>query len=62
MSLGGSEAIVESFYSVMGSQQKVCSSMQPWTMLDWSASTVLNVEVVQKAAKLYVDGSSELKL
>ena len=66
MSLGGSEAIVESFYIVMDTQRKVRqqhATLEDRTILDWSTSNVLNVEdVVRKAAKLYVDGSSELKL
>lgn len=66
MSLGGSEAIVESFYSVMDTQRKVRqqhATLEDRAILDWSTSNVLNVEdVVRKAAKLYIDGSSELKL
>lgn len=66
MSLGGSEAIVESFYSVMDTQRKVRqqhTTLEDRSILDWSISNVLNVEdIVSKAAKLYVDGSSVLKL
>jgi hypothetical protein len=66
MSLGGSEAIVESFYSVMDTQRKVRqqhTTLEDRSILDWSISNVLTVEdIVSKAAKLYVNGSSEQKL
>ena len=66
MSLGGSEAIVESLYSVMDTQRKVRqhhTTLEDRTILDWSISNVLNVEdIVSRAARLYIDGSSALKL
>jgi hypothetical protein len=65
-SIGGSEAIVESFYSVMDTQRQVRqlhTTLENRTILDWATSNVLNLEdVISKAAKLYVDGSSSLKL
>lgn len=66
MSLGGSEAIVESLYSVMDTQRKVRqhhTTLEDRTIVDWSTSNVLNIEdIVSRAARLYVDGSSVLKL
>ena len=66
ISMGGSEAIVESFYSIMGTQRKVRqlhTTLEDQTTLDWTTSNVLNFEdVISKAARLYVDGSSPLKL
>ena len=66
MSLGGSEAIVESLYSVMDTQRKVRqhhTTLEDPTILDWSISNVLNIEdIVSRAARLYIDGSSVLKL
>ncbi|CAB3994774.1 Hypothetical predicted protein, partial [Paramuricea clavata] len=65
-SIGGSEAIVESFYSVMDTQRQVRqlhTTLENRTILDWATSNMLNLEdVISKAAKLYVDGSSSLKL
>lgn len=66
MSMGGSEAIVESFYSVMDTQKQVRQhhvTLEDRTILDWATSNVLNCEdVVARAAKLYVDGMAEKRL
>ena len=66
MSLGGSEAIVESMYSVIDTQRKVRqhhTTLEDRTILDWSISNILNVEdIVSRAARLYIDGSSTVKL
>jgi hypothetical protein len=54
--MGGSEAIVESFYSVMDTQRQV-------RRLDWATENVLNSEnIIKDAAKLYVDGCKKHKL
>lgn len=61
MAMGGSEAIVESFYSVMDTQKQVRQhhvTLEERTILDWATSNVLNSEdIIAKAAKFYVDGS-----
>ena len=66
MSLGGSEAVCESFYSVMATQRQVGqsnSTLEDRTLVDWSMSNVLRSEnVVSKAAKLFIDGDHRLKL
>ena len=59
LSMGGSEAIVESFYSVMDSQREIRqnhATLEDRTILDWATSNVLNSEgIISKAAKFYVD-------
>lgn len=66
LSMGGSEAIVESFYSVMDSQREVRqhhATLEDRTILDWATSNVLNSEgIISKAAKFYIDGVSSLQL
>ncbi|CAB3982584.1 Hypothetical predicted protein [Paramuricea clavata] len=61
IAMGGSEAIVESFYSVMDTQKQVSQhhvTLEDRTILDWATSNVLNSEdIIAKAAKFYVDGS-----
>lgn len=61
MAMGGTEAIVESFYSVMDTQKQVRQhhvTLEDRTILDWATSNVLNSEdIIAKAAKFYVDGS-----
>ncbi len=58
LSTGGSEAIVESFYSVMDTQRQV--RQHHATFLDWAAGNVLNSEdIIKEAAKLYVDGKDK---
>jgi hypothetical protein len=58
-SIGGSEAIAESFYSVMDTQRQVRqlhTTLENRTILDWATSNMLNREdVISKAAKLYVE-------
>ena len=62
MAMGGCEAIVESFYSMMGSQAQVGqhnSTLEDRALVDWALSNVLRSEnVVSAAAKLYVDGDA----
>ncbi len=66
LSMGGSEAIVESFYSVMDSQREVRqhhATLEDRTILDWATSNVLNSEgIISRAAKFYIDGVSSLHL
>ena len=61
LSMAGSEAIVESFYSVMDTRRQVRqvhTMLENRTILDWATSNVLNLEqIISKAAKLYVKGS-----
>jgi hypothetical protein len=66
MSMGGSEAVCESFYSVMATQRKVGqsnSTLEDRTLVDWSMSNVLRSEnVISQAAKLFIDGDQQQKL
>ena len=54
MSTGGSEAIVESFYSVMDTQRQVRQhhvTLESRSILDWATSNVLTMEdVIREAA------------
>ncbi len=54
LSMGGSEAVVESFYSVMDTQRKVRqnhATLENRAILDWSTTNVLRLEdVITKAA------------
>ncbi len=63
LSIGGSEAIVETFYSVMDTQRQVQqhhATLEARTILDWAAGNVLNSEdIIKEAAKLYVDGKDK---
>ncbi len=65
MSMGGSEAIVESFYSVMDTQRQVRqqhSTLEDRSILDWATCNVLNLDgIVSRAARLYVDGMPSIK-
>lgn len=60
MSMGGSEAIVESFFNLMETQRQARQhhvTLEARSILDWAMSNVLNLEdVIRDAAKLYVDG------
>lgn len=66
MSMGGSEAVCESFYSVMATQRQVGqsnSTLEDRTLVDWSMSNVLRSEnIISQAAKLFIDGDQQLKL
>eukprot|EP00794_Sanderia_malayensis_P001914 gene1914-2172_t len=66
MSMGGSEAIVESFYSVMDTQRQVRqnhSTLEDRSILDWATSNILcHDNIIAKAARIYVDGMPSLKL
>ncbi len=63
LTMGGSEALVESFYSVMDTQRKVKqnhATLENRAILDWSTRNVLRLEdVITKAAKIFVDGDRE---
>ncbi len=65
MSMGGSEAICESFYSVMNTQKQMGqhnSTLEDRTLVDWSTSNVLSSEnIIAEAAKLYVNGDTTLR-
>ena len=63
LSMGGSEAVVESFYSVMDTQRQVRqnhATLENRAILDWSTTNVLRLEdVIIKVAKIFVDGDKE---
>ena len=66
MAMGGCEAVVESFYSVMDSQRQVGQdhvTLEDRTLVDWAMSNVLkSTDVVSRAARLYIDGNKDLGL
>ena len=66
MAMGGCEAVVESFYSVMDSQRQVGQdhvTLEDRTLVDWAMSNVLmSTDVVSRAAQLYIDGNKDLGL
>jgi hypothetical protein len=67
LAMGGPEAIAESFYSVMNTQRQLGgqnhSTLEDRTLLDWATSNIIqSEEMIQRAAKLYIDGKREERL
>ena len=67
LAMGGSEAIVESYYSVMESQRKnggqLNETLDMRTLVDWCLKSVsASPETIGKIAKLYTDGDIDSKL
>ncbi len=66
LAMGGCEAIIESFYSMMGTQKQIGqqnATLEDRTLVDWSLSNILRAgKVISKAAKLYIDGHKQRNL
>ena len=67
MAMGGSEAIVESYYSVMNSQRKDGGqdneALDMRTLIDWSLLPVIKCpETVRSIAKIYRSGNTKANI
>ena len=67
MAMGGSEAIVESYYSVMNSQRKDGGqdneALDMRTLIDWSLLPVIKCpETVRSIAKIYRSGNAKANI
>lgn len=67
LNIGGSEAIVEGFYSVMKTQQQDGNqsneTLYQRTIVDWLFPPPINCPVsIREVAKIYLDGNSEYRL